>query len=154
MPTAGSAVPIPNVLAVVHCPLQVHVQTSSGDDQHGLIQLNGLPEPQSIPAPNKIALENQAIESKASLSHEASFLSITDDGRLWHWVINEEDCNGEPVYSNGVKKFLLSLEIGSTPRAEAESNSSADGGTQLVNSSSNGVYSEPIFKVCPWTSQS
>ena len=133
MPSIGSPVPAPVVLAVVHCPLQLQVQTSSNNDQSKSLQVNSASE--SIPVPNTMSQNDQHIETKVSSPLEATLLSVTDDGRLWRWVINEDDAESESPSSNGVKL---------TPRNSGESNTSGD----LVHSSSNGSSSETLFKVC------
>lgn len=133
MPTIGSPVPAPAVLAVVHCPLQLQVQTSSNDDQSSSLQVNSASE--SIPAQSTLSQSDQYIETKVSSLLEATLLSVTDDGRLWRWVINEDGTESESASPNGVKL---------TPRDSGESNTSGE----LVHSSSNGYNSEPLFKVC------
>jgi hypothetical protein len=133
MPTIGSPVPAPAVLAVVHCPLQLQVQTSSNSDQSRSLQVNSASE--SIPVPSALSQNDQHTETKASSPLEATLLSVTDDGRLWRWVINEDDTESESASSNGVKL---------TPGNSRESNTSGE----LVHASSNGFSSELLFKVC------
>lgn len=133
MPSIGSPVPAPTVLAVVHCPLQLQVEISSDGDHSGGLQVNSASE--SIPVPSTLSQKDQHVETKVSSPVEATLLSITDDGRLWRWVINEEDAESESASSNGMKP---------TSRNSGESNSSGE----LVHSSSNGYNSDPLFKVC------
>lgn len=128
IPSLGSPVPAPIVLAVVHCPLQLQVEVPADGGDSGGLQVDSASE--SIPVPKALA---QKDESKVLSSSEATLLSITDDGRLWRWVITEEHDESQPASSTGI-----------TSRGSGESNASGE----LVGSFSNGFVSDLIFKVC------
>lgn len=132
IPTLGSPVPAPTVLAVVHCPLQLQVEVPADGGDTGGLQVDSALE--SIPVPKALA---QKDESKVLSSSEATLLSITDDGRLWRWVITEEHDESQPASSTA-------SSTGITFRGSGESNASGE----LVGSSSNGFVSDLIFKVC------
>lgn len=134
MPSIGSPVPAPTVLAVVHCPLQLQVEASLDGDHSGGLQVNSASE--AIPVPNALSQKEKHVEKMVSSPVEATLLSITDDGRLWRWVINEDDAEIESASSNGMKPR--------SHRNSGESNSSGE----LANSSSNGFNSDLLFKVC------
>lgn len=150
IPSMGSPVPAPTVLAVVHCPLQLQVQTSSYVDEPPLLQLNSQPPPFSVPAPKEVLQECQSTEAIPILSLEATFLSLSDDGRLWQWVMSEDTSASEAAHSNGSNYVLTSPGVYSTTKTSLDSASSGEGGSQALHSTSNGLNPEPVFKVCPW----
>jgi hypothetical protein len=113
MPSLGSPVPAPTILAVVHCPLQVQVQTvGTGKESTPTLQLSSIPLPGSCPAPtgyiNTPRLENAPNMSSATKEEEVilevTFVCLTDDGKLWQWNVGSQvhlDVNGhryEPVF--------------------------------------------------------
>lgn len=132
MPSIGSPVPAPAVLAVVHCPLQLQVQKSSNDNQSSSLQVDSLPG--AISVSSTLAQNDQLVEVKILPALEATLLSITDDGRLLRWVINGDDAESEPISLTGTKL---------THRNSGESNTTGE----LVHSNSNGLNSEALFKV-------
>ncbi|XP_024388450.1 uncharacterized protein [Physcomitrium patens] len=132
MPSIGSPVPAPAVLAVVHCPLQLQVQKSSNDNQSSSLQVDSLPG--AISVSSTLAQNDQLVEVKILPALEATLLSITDDGRLLRWVINGDDAESEPISLTGTKL---------THRNSGESNTTGE----LVHSNSNGLNSEALFKL-------
>lgn len=94
IPPMGSPVPAPTVLAVIHCPLQVQVQNIEIEEESTpRLQLDSLPLPGSAPSPTgfienlKDDLGGSQLASSVGSLVEATFVSITDDGRLWQWVV-------------------------------------------------------------------
>lgn len=93
MPSLGTTVPSPMVLSVKNCPFQVVVDKnkSSTDKESAIsfLQLKPLSNPGSVPtAPICSAVDgNDSSISSGLSSVETAFLSVSDDGRLWHWTI-------------------------------------------------------------------
>lgn len=102
MPSLGTSVPAPSVLAVANCPVQLQVHKSKGcksDDDVPQLKLSshlGPGKASSTPGQSLVNAGGHQLDSRAVSPEETSsfsqttFLSISDDGRLWHWVMTAE----------------------------------------------------------------
>ncbi|KAJ7557212.1 hypothetical protein O6H91_05G117000 [Diphasiastrum complanatum] len=99
MPQMGTAVPAPSVLAVVLCPLNFYLDTA---DRVGMEETNSLSgvkardftvsgSVQRLQV-HKPDLPPLAVHSgiKTRRPSKTTFVSISDDGRLWHWALKME----------------------------------------------------------------
>ncbi|KAL2631416.1 hypothetical protein R1flu_016102 [Riccia fluitans] len=97
IPLMGTPVPAPTVLAVIHCPLQVQVQKfEPGRESTRNLQLDLLPMPGSAPLPTGLTenIKNDVNSPQLAPAEgnllEVTFVSITDDGRLWQWAVGSK----------------------------------------------------------------
>lgn len=109
MPSIGSPVPAPSVLAVIHCPLQAQVQNvGKGKEGTPTLQISLIPLPGSSPAPTGLIDSPRSKRLPSTLSAsaeeevllEATFVCVTGDGKLWQWIVGSQvklDAN-EPVF--------------------------------------------------------
>jgi len=152
IPLMGSSA-LPTVLAVVHHPMQLHVQTFEGNQAPALqlntfLPLNTLPIPQSL-----MMQDSNPIEVKPFRSLDATILSISDDGRLWQWLISAAVPGTDEglAHMNGSKEAGVHLETSThTSIAALDLMANEEQQNRPPLSSSNGVASELVFKVCPW----
>ncbi|CAM6125774.1 unnamed protein product [Calypogeia fissa] len=129
MPFMGSPVPAPTVLAVVHCPLQVQVRktTGKGKEDTPTLQLSSIPLPGSSPAPTGFIESPRHEKESSALSTsnddeevlvEATFVCVTDDGKLWQWIIGSQiNLDGHHHPHEPIFKLELVMQLQLLPSA-------------------------------------
>jgi hypothetical protein len=152
IPLMGSSA-LPTVLAVVHHPMQLHVQTFEGN-QAPALQLNTFLPLNTLPVPQSLMMQDgNPIEVKPFRSLDATILSISDDGRLWQWLISAAVPGTDEglAHMTGSKEAAVHLETSThTGIAALDLMANEEQQNRPPLSSSNGVASELVFKVCPW----
>ncbi|KAL3689312.1 hypothetical protein R1sor_015621 [Riccia sorocarpa] len=128
IPLMGTPVPAPTVLAVIHCPLQVQVHKSeSGKEGAASLHLDSIPLPGSSPLPTGLIenTENDEYSPQLSLLEgnllEATFVSITDDGKLWQWAVGSKVKLGPEIAKDSLRdpdfKIELTMQLQLLPSA-------------------------------------
>ncbi|KAH7442491.1 hypothetical protein KP509_03G091500 [Ceratopteris richardii] len=108
LPALGTSVPAPAVLSVVNCSFQLGFgKSGSGtSDSTSSMRLPSMPEPGSVPLitfMTHVTEKNRSVLSDSKnekhSSSETRFLSLSDDGRLWHWSVLSIHLNNCSVQS-------------------------------------------------------
>jgi hypothetical protein len=97
--------------------------------------------------------DGNPIEVKPFRSLDATILSISDDGRLWQWLVSAAvpgtDESLAPM--NGSKEAAVHLQTSThTGITALDLMANEEQQNRPPLSSSNSVASELVFKVCPW----
>ncbi|KAI5069331.1 hypothetical protein GOP47_0015632 [Adiantum capillus-veneris] len=148
LPASGTSVPAPAVLCVVNCSFQILFKSSGSntkDSSSSSVQLLASSEPGSVPlvaTTTQGARKNSHVDSKLKNEIdsfcETRILSLSDDGRLWHWSVLSGCVNESSLQSMHMKATIESCpslrsgenrdgEMGSQEMfpAKIDSNSSA-----------------------------
>lgn len=139
LPSLGTSVPAPTILSVVNCSFQILVENSRNDIQKESsapsLHLKPSSKLGSVPivavappgAGNSSPLSSRLNdEDKASV--ETTLLSISDDGRVWHWSMVSEGSSrhsSESIAMNASDKSNLLIK-------DVESRENGDGGSQEI----------------------
>eukprot|EP00250_Pteridium_aquilinum_P015429 c22572_g1_i1 orf=475-4656(+) len=152
LPALGTSVPAPSILSVVNCSFEILLKSSGNSLGDSSLQLITTSKPGSLPVvavTSPVAGKSSTLSSKSKDEDEASnetrLLSISDDGRLWHWSILSGGLYGCSLQS----KALNTTDVPSLSLKNHEENRENGGmGSQEISSAKLGLNSfTPNFKL-------
>eukprot|EP01018_Ginkgo_biloba_P039533 Gb_06602 [translate_table: standard] len=156
MPSVGTPVPSPAVLAVSHCPSEFKLEKVSRTFSEELSDVKHFQLHTYTESTDPSMLSNQA-----ALVLETPFISISDDGKMWNWSLTAEvqgDSNstgmnqavhGDFSEENGIASLSALSDTGVDSHAEEENKTSLQlkvSSSPLPKTSVLG-WDEPIFKL-------
>ncbi|MCO5563311.1 hypothetical protein L7F22_016951 [Adiantum nelumboides] len=127
LPALGTSVPAPVVLFVINCSFQILFKSSgskTGDSSTSSIQLMASSEPGSVPlvaATTQVSSVPSKPKDLINVFCETRILSLSDDGRLWHWSVLSgcaNDCRLQSTHLKGTIQGCSSLISDGTRDAE------------------------------------